>query len=63
LLLIHGTSDSLVPFSQAEELARAAGSTCLTRLLPGVEHVKAYQSDPEGYVQVVGTFFSDHLMP
>jgi pimeloyl-ACP methyl ester carboxylesterase len=63
LLLIHGTSDSTVPFSQAEELARAAGNTCLTRLLPGVEHVKAYQSDPEGYVQVVGTFFNDHLMP
>jgi uncharacterized protein len=63
LLLIHGQSDSIVPLSQAEELARAAGGSCLTRLLPGVEHVKAYQSDPEGYVQVVGAFFSDHLSP
>jgi pimeloyl-ACP methyl ester carboxylesterase len=63
LLLIHGQSDSIVPLSQAEELARAVGSTCSTRLLPGVEHVKAYQSDPKGYVQVVGTFFSDHLSP
>ena len=63
LLLIHGESDTIVPLSQAQELASAAGSTCLTRTLPGVEHVKAYDSDPEGYVQVVGAFFSDHLRP
>jgi uncharacterized protein len=63
LLLIHGESDTIVPSSQARELARAAGSSCLTRMLPGVEHVKAYESDPKGYVQVVGTFFNDHLTP
>ena len=63
LLLIHGESDSIVPVSQAKELARAAGRCCLTRTLPGVDHVQAYQSDPKGYVQVVGTFFSDNLRP
>jgi hypothetical protein len=31
--------------------------------LPGVDHVQAYDSDPEGYVTTVGTFFQDHLSP
>lgn len=63
LLVIHGESDTIVPVSQARELALAAGSSCLTKTLPGVDHVKAYESDPEGYVQTVGTFFNDHLSP
>jgi pimeloyl-ACP methyl ester carboxylesterase len=61
LLVIHGEDDTIVPLNQARELARAAGSSCLTRTMPGVDHVKAYETDPAGYVQVVGTFFSEHL--
>jgi len=63
LLVIHGESDTIVPVSQARELASAAGACCLTMTLPGVDHVKCYESDPEGYVRVVGTFFDDHLSP
>lgn len=61
LLLIHGESDSIVPVSQAFELAQAAGTSCLTVTLPGIEHVQAYDSDPENYVAVIETFFRDHL--
>jgi uncharacterized protein len=63
LLVIHGEEDSIVPLSQARELAQAAGRTCLTKTVPGVDHVQAYASDPAGYVQVVGTFFNEHLSP
>jgi pimeloyl-ACP methyl ester carboxylesterase len=63
LLVIHGEEDTIVPLNQARELARAAGSSCVTRTLPGVDHVKAYETDPVGYVQAVGTFFSEHLRP
>ncbi|HKI18729.1 MAG TPA: alpha/beta fold hydrolase [Isosphaeraceae bacterium] len=63
LLVIHGESDTIVPVSQARELAIAAGASCLTMTLPGVDHVKGYASNPEGYVRVVGTFFNDHLTP
>jgi pimeloyl-ACP methyl ester carboxylesterase len=63
LLLIHGESDSIVPVSQAYDLARTLGGSCLTLTLPGVDHVQAYQSNPEGYVQTVGAFFDDHLSP
>jgi pimeloyl-ACP methyl ester carboxylesterase len=61
LLLIHGESDSIVPVRQAYELAEAAGASCLTMTLPGVEHVQAYESDPKGYVSVIEAFFHDHL--
>jgi dipeptidyl aminopeptidase/acylaminoacyl peptidase len=63
LLLIHGESDALVPVSQARELAAAAGKSCTTMTLPGVDHVQAYNSDPEAYVRLVGSFFRDHLTP
>jgi uncharacterized protein len=63
LLLIHGESDTIVPVSQAHELASAAGDTCLTMTFPGVDHVQAYDSDPESYVRVVGSFFRSHLSP
>ena len=48
LLLIHGESDSIVPVSQAFELASAAGASCLTMTLPGVEHVQAVRGGPQG---------------
>jgi pimeloyl-ACP methyl ester carboxylesterase len=63
LLVIHGESDTIVPVSQARELAKAAGSCCLTMTMPGVDHVKCYESDPAGYVRLVGTFFDEHLTP
>jgi pimeloyl-ACP methyl ester carboxylesterase len=63
LLVIHGEEDSIVPLVQARELAQAAGSMCLTKTVPGVDHVQAYESDPDGYVRLVGTFFNEHLSP
>jgi alpha-beta hydrolase superfamily lysophospholipase len=63
LLLIHGECDTIVPVDQAQELADAIGSSCLTLTLPGVDHVQAYQSDPENYVRLVGRFFNNHLTP
>jgi dipeptidyl aminopeptidase/acylaminoacyl peptidase len=63
LLLIHGESDSVVPVSQAYQLARAAGTSCLTLTLPGVDHVQAYATDPQTYVATIEHFFRDHLTP
>jgi len=63
LLLIHGESDSTVPVAQALRLSRAAGASCKTLTLPGVEHVQAYNSYPEQYVDLIGGFFHDHLSP
>ena len=63
LLLIHGEADSIVPVRQALALADAAGPSCRAVTLPGVEHVQAYDRDPEQYVAGVDSFFSTHLSP
>ncbi|APW59696.1 alpha/beta hydrolase [Paludisphaera borealis] len=63
LLLIHGESDSIVPVAQALRLSRAAGASCLTLTLPGVEHVQAYRTYPKKYVSLITEFFHDHLSP
>jgi dipeptidyl aminopeptidase/acylaminoacyl peptidase len=63
VLLIHGESDTTVPVGQARELARTLGASCLMLTLPGVEHVQAYQSDPQGYIRTVSSFFTSHLSP
>jgi alpha-beta hydrolase superfamily lysophospholipase len=63
LLVIHGEADSIVPVTQAKELAAAVGNSCMTLTLPGVDHVQAYDSDPARYVDLVGGFFDEHLAP
>ncbi|WP_165072036.1 alpha/beta hydrolase [Paludisphaera rhizosphaerae] len=63
VFLIHGESDSIVPVEQALSLSRSLGAACATTILPGVEHVKAYETDPENYVEQVGQFFRRHLAP
>lgn len=63
LLLIHGEADSIVPVSQARQMAMAAGPTCRTVILPGVDHVQAYGRNPSRYVAAVDAFFRQHLKP
>lgn len=61
LLVIHGEADSTVPVAHALRLARTAGPSCRALVLPGVEHVGAYNSDPDAYVAAVDRFFDRHL--
>jgi uncharacterized protein len=63
LLLIHGECDTLVPVSQPRAIASAVGGSCRTLTLPGVDHVQAYQSNPEAYIGLVRSFFRDRLRP
>jgi alpha-beta hydrolase superfamily lysophospholipase len=61
LLLIHGEADSIVPVRQAHALAAAIGPSCEEFVLPGVEHVLAYRTNPASYVARVDGFFKEHL--
>lgn len=61
ILLIHGESDSVVPVSQARQIAGALGPSCQALILPGVEHVGAYDRSPGRYIATVGRFFDRHL--
>ena len=63
LLLFHGEADSIVPVGQARRLAAAAGPSCRSVILPGVEHVQAYVGNPRRYIATVDSFFQQHLTP
>jgi len=63
LLLFHGEADTIVPVRQARQLAAAAGPSCQTVILPGVEHVQAYVRHPRRYIATVDSFFQQHLAP
>ena len=61
LLLIHGEADSVVPVQQARQIARAAGKSCQSVILPGVGHVDAYKLAPRRYIAAVDRFFDRNL--
>ena len=63
MLLIHGEADSVVPVSQARQIADNAGPTCRALYLPGVEHVAAYRRQPDRYIAAVDRFFDRNLSP
>ena len=63
LLLIHGEADTTVPARQARLLARAAGESCQTVMVPGVEHAEAYRMHPVPYVSRVDAFLQKNLTP
>jgi uncharacterized protein len=61
MLLIHGEADSVVPVHQARQIARAIGPACQPMFLKGVEHVGAYNRQPDRYIAAVDRFFNGNL--
>jgi uncharacterized protein len=57
LLAIHGEADSVVPFEHARRLASAYGPGVQTYFLPGSEHLRAYESEPDIYTSRLAEFF------
>jgi len=59
MLIIHGTEDHDVPISVSEEFADAAPAGLVT-LVPfeGAGHVRAWNTDPERYRQLLGDFLA-----
>lgn len=57
VLIIHGRADSLVPFSQAEELHRSLGSQSKQLVpIPGAEHNDVIFVDRERYFGAIAAF-------
>ena len=57
VLIIHGSADSLVPYSQAEELHRCLGSESKELVpIPGAEHNDVIFLDRERYFGAVAAF-------
>ena len=60
VLIIHSTSDVLVPFDHATQLI-AAAPHAETWLVTGPEHARSYNTDPPTYNQLVIDFFDRGL--
>ena len=60
ILFIHGEADALIPVENAYELYQASGNP-LDELwvIPGVEHCRAYKTDPVAYINRVTSFFEE----
>ena len=56
VLLIHGTSDDLVPATDGERLADAIGPGAERWIVPGGRHSRARLVDPAGYDDRVSSF-------
>ncbi|NWJ47973.1 MAG: prolyl oligopeptidase family serine peptidase [Chloroflexi bacterium] len=62
LFLIHGEADTTVPVENFYTLKEAGGKNITeTWLLPGVEHVQAFETYPQEYISRVTAFFKLEL--
>ena len=62
VLIIHSTSDVLVPVANAQQL-KVAAPFAETWIVTGPEHARIYNSDPAAYSQKVADFFDRSLKP
>lgn len=53
VLLISGEADTTVPMADARRLAAAAPPGTVHWIVPGAEHVRAHEVDPDGYEMAV----------
>jgi fermentation-respiration switch protein FrsA (DUF1100 family) len=61
IFIIHGKDDTAVPPDNSERNFAAAGEPKTIWWVPGAEHVRSFDVDPENYKQRVTRFFTDSL--
>ncbi len=59
ILFIHGQEDETTPVAHADRLYEAASQPKELWKVPGAEHVRSYQTEPEEYITRVTTFFDN----
>jgi pimeloyl-ACP methyl ester carboxylesterase len=59
LLVIHGEADTTIPVTHAHRIAAAYGPAVRTLIVPGAEHVRSYESDPQAYLDTLTRFLDD----
>lgn len=60
ILLIHGESDEVVPFENADALYRAIAHNKERYYVPGAKHIESYATNPARYREVVKEFLADN---
>lgn len=60
ILVIHGTGDQRIPWEQGQRVAKAAAGSLLW-LVPDVDHVDAFLTFPDEYVDRVAEYFDSRF--
>ena len=65
VLLVHGTSDQIVPFYHSERMLEALPEACRTEPLfvEGMGHNNVHSAVRPRFVEHVGKFLDDHVVP
>ncbi len=61
VLVIHGIADERIPWQQGQRVAAAAKEGSAIWLVPGVDHVDAFLTHPDEYVDRVSGYFDSRL--
>jgi len=59
--VIHGIADERIPWQQGQRVAAAAKEGSAIWLVPGVDHVDAFLTHPDEYVDRVSGYFDSRL--
>ena len=63
ILVIHGTGDSRIPYQQGQRVQQGAPTGSSIWLVPDVDHVDAFATHPEEYVERVREYLDDRFGP
>jgi len=63
ILVIHGTEDTRIPFEHGVRVHEASNSESEIWLVPEVDHVDAFLTHPDEYVERVDGYFKARLEP
>ncbi len=61
IFVIHGLADDRIPWEHGQRVAAAAEEGSSLWLLPGVDHVDAFLTHPDEYVERVDDYFESRL--
>lgn len=61
VLLFHGDADQTIPVETSDAFATARPDIVRYVRIPGADHVRAWNHDPEAYRRVVEGFLAEHL--
>ena len=61
ILVIHGTSDSRIPFQHGQRVQQAAPAGSSIWLVPDLDHVDAFTTYPEEYLERVKAYLDDRF--
>jgi alpha-beta hydrolase superfamily lysophospholipase len=61
VLLFHGDADRTIPVDTSDAFAMARPDIVRYVRIPGADHVRAWNHDPEAYRHTVGEFLREHL--